>query len=128
VTAILQACEAASERELGRWVARRDSEMFCLDQLRAQWLARSLGKRQTKLSATAMVALLTSSLLPDFAKAAVISELSEFDLDDLEISIPESVIGVLEQFASSDDEKIATARSSCWERFEKIPAVKSSYT
>jgi hypothetical protein len=109
VAAIVQAFEAASERELSRWVPRTDEEMFCMDQLLAKWFATSLAKRQTVISAMAMVELLTSSSLPDFAKAAVMSELSEFDLDDLDISIPESVTEVVEKFASFDDEEISTS-------------------
>jgi hypothetical protein len=103
VNAIVKAFEGASDREHCEQISR---DGFT-DQSLAQRFADSLSNRETKLSAIAMVTLLGSDSLPDFAKAAVMSQLAYFDLDELGISIPDGIVEVMGQFASSDDEEIA---------------------
>jgi len=68
--------------------------------------AYALAGNETRLSATALLGLLASRKLPDFAKGSVMSVLSGYDLEDLEVQIPDSLTDTLERFASSDDPEV----------------------
>ena len=68
--------------------------------------AYALGENESKLSAKALLGLLGSRTLPDFAKASVMTILGGYDLDDLGVKIPDNLADTLERFTTSDDPQV----------------------
>lgn len=68
--------------------------------------AYAIGETESKVSAKALLALLASPRLPDFAKASVMSILGGYDFDDLEVKLPDNLADTLERFINSDDPQI----------------------
>lgn len=71
------------------------------------WFASAIGESENRVSAKALISLLSSKSLPDAAKARVMHQLGYFDLDDLNVKLPGDIVETLERFASSDDPDIA---------------------
>lgn len=102
IRAIARAFESSSAEDLAT-----QCEVEWEDKSLSEWYAQAIGETRNKLTAKTLVSLLSSKTIPDAAKAGVMMQLSDFDLDDLKVKLPRDIVEVLEAFASSDDPNLA---------------------
>jgi DNA polymerase-3 subunit epsilon len=97
VSALAKAFEETSSKDLAADI----------DGDKAHFLfAYALAQNESKLSAKALLRLLASRTLPDFAKGSVMDILSGYDFEDLGVKLPDNLTETLERFAESDDPQV----------------------
>lgn len=72
------------------------------------WLLSGIAKRRKTANAQALIDILASQRVSRIVKSGAMQQLAHFKKDDIGISLPHDFIDMLEEFASSEDEDIAS--------------------
>lgn len=103
IKAIVRAFEQCPAHEL----LMECSYSGCYEEPLCDCFANAIGENENKVTAKALVALLTSKTVPEAAKAGVMLKLADFDFEETKVRWPPDIVDTLESMASSDDPKIS---------------------